>query len=323
MALNRKAGVVTLLESLVRAGAPRLMQGILAAVLGTAVATGAGHGAEPAEFRLGLAGGEDPETAIAANECYRSLLEKSLGVPVRLITSSSYDGIIEGLLAGSVDMAWLGASSFARIHLENPDAVDVTLTKQNKAGLTGYFSYAFARRESGMKTIADARGKVFAFGEPDSTSGYLIPSAELAQELGNLSEYFAETPFSGGHEKTIVGVAEGRFAAGVSSGDGIGTWEEGFSSGAFRKAADAGLVRMSDLVMLWQSRMIPEGPLVIRRAVPQEVRDTVVPATARLHETDPACARQVAGGEAKDFVPTTLRAYRGVIAARKQQMQAE
>ncbi|MCE6949546.1 phosphate/phosphite/phosphonate ABC transporter substrate-binding protein [Cereibacter sphaeroides] len=274
---------------------------------------------EVTEFRLGLAGGESPEAAIVANECYRAKLEEALGVPVRLVTSPTYDGVIDGFLEGAVDMAWLGASSFAKIHLSDPDAVDVTLTKQNKSGLTGYFSYAFTRKDSGIRSIEDARGRTFAFGEPDSTSGYLIPAAELSAEYGDLSRFFAATPFSGGHEKTIVGVVQGQYDAGVSAGDGVGSWDEGFSSGPLRKAVSAGLVRMSDLVMLWQSRMIPEGPLVIGRNVPQPVRDIVVPLTARLHETDAACARLVAGGEAKDFVPTTIRAYSGIIEARKLQ----
>ena len=299
----------------------RLIRGFaqVAAMLGALLCAAEAPAADLPEFRLGLAGGEAPEEAIAANECYRLRLETALGVPVRVVATPSYDGVVQGLLDGTVDMAWLGASAFAKIYLKDPTAVDVTLVKQTTEGSTGYFSFAFARKDSGIKTIADARGKVFAFGEPDSTSGYLVPEAELTETYGDLSKFFAATPFSGGHEKTIVGVAQGQFDAGVSSGDGLGSWEQGFSSGAFRKAVDAGVVDMSKLAVLWQSRMIPEGPLVIRRAVPPSVRDTVIPLTARLHETDRDCAYRVAGGKARDFVPTTVRAYKSVITARRRQ----
>ena len=78
---------------------------------------------------------------------------------------------------------------------------------------------------------------------------------------GDLKAYFASVAFSGGHEQTIVGVANGDFAAGVSWADGLGNWEDGYNSGAFRRAADAGLVNMSDLVQIWKSALIPEGPL--------------------------------------------------------------
>src|SRR5690606_27059773 len=128
----------------------------------------------------------------------------------------------------------------------------------------------------------DARGKVFAFAEPNSTSGYLVPGAELTETYGPLKDFFGEVRFSGGHEQTIIGVANGDFAAGVSWADGLGDWEDGYNSGAFRKAADAGLVEMNDLVEIWKSKLIPEGPMVLRKALPQEVKDKVTKLSADL-----------------------------------------
>jgi phosphonate transport system substrate-binding protein len=165
----------------------------------------------------------------------------------------------------------------------------------------------------------NAKGKIFAFADPNSASGYLIPGAELREAYGTLEDYFAEVKMSGGHEQTIVGVANGDFDAGVSWADGLGNWEDGYNSGAFRRAADSGLVDMSDLVEIWRSKLIPEGPLVIRAALSQQVKDTVTQLTADLWETDPACAYNVAAGDAKDFVPVEQSAYEGVIAARKLQ----
>lgn len=137
--------------------------------------------------------------------------------------------------------------------------------------------------------------------------------------FGPLDQYFSEVKFSGGHEQTIVGVANGDFAAGVSWADGLGNWEDGYNSGAFRKAADAGLVDMNDLVEIWKSKLIPEGPMVVRSALPADVKDKVTQVTADLWEQDPECAYNVAAGDAKDFVPVTLEAYEGIIAARKLQ----
>ena len=124
---------------------------------------------------------------------------------------------------------------------------------------------------------------------------------------------------SGGHEQSIVGVHNGDFDAGVTWADGLGNWEDGYNSGAFRRAADAGLVDMNNLVEIWRSKLIPEGPMVIRAALPADVKDKVTQLTADLWETDPECAYNVAAGDAKDFVPVDLSAYEGVIAARKLQ----
>lgn len=274
---------------------------------------------EITEFRLGILGGENAQDRLTNQECFRAKIEETLGVPVKIFAPADYDGVIQGLLGGSLDYAWLGASAYAKIYMTDPNAVELKLTKQNVDGSTGYYAIGFARADSGISSMDDAKGKVFAFADPNSTSGYLVPGAELQATYGKLEEYFAEVKMSGGHEQSIVGVHNGDFDAGVSWADGLGNWEDGYNSGAFRRAADAGLVDMSNLVEIWKSKLIPEGPMVIRSALPQDVKDKVTQLTADLWETDPECAYNVAAGDAKDFVPVTHEAYEGVVAARKLQ----
>ena len=271
------------------------------------------------EFNIGILGGENAQDRMTSNECYRAKIEEALGVPVKLFTPADYDGVIQGLVGGTLDMAWLGASAYAKIYLTDEKAVEVKLTKLNLNDTTGYYSIGFARKDSGITKIEDAKGKVFAFGEPNSTSGYLVPGAELMETYGKLEDYFSEVKMSGGHEQTIVGVNNGDFAAGVSWADGVGNWEDGYATGAFRKAADAGLVDMNDLVEIWRSKLIPEGPMVVRSALPADVKDKVTAITADLWETDKECAYGVAAGDAKDFVPATHDMFLGVVAARKLQ----
>jgi len=271
------------------------------------------------EFNIGILGGENAQDRMASTECLRVAMEAELGVPVKLFTPADYDGVIQGLLGGTLDYAWLGASAYAKVYLTDPESVDVMLTKQNLDGTTGYYSIGFAKADSGITSIEDAKGKVFAFADPNSTSGYLVPAAELTAKFGKLEEYFAEVKMSGGHEQTIVGVANGDFEAGVSWADGLGNWEDGFTSGAFRKAADAGLVDMNTIVEIWRSTLIPEGPLVVRRALPQDVKDKVYAMMDTMWVDDPECAYGVAAGEAKDFVPVKHEDYLGIIDARKLQ----
>ena len=293
------------------------MNKLLAVLAATTVLAGAAQAQEIKEFNLGILGGENAQDRLTSNECYRAKIEEALGVPVKVFTPADYDGVIQGLLGGILDMAWLGASAYAKTYLTDPEAVEVKLTKQNADGSTGYYSIGFARKDSGITSMDDAKGKSFAFADPNSTSGYLVPGAELKEKYGDLDKYFSEVKFSGGHEQTIVGVAKGDFQAGVSWADGLGNWEDGYNSGAFRKAADAGLVDMNDIVQIWQSKLIPEGPMVVRKALPQDVKDKVTQLTADLWETDKECAYNVAAGDAKDFVPVTHDAYLGIIAARK------
>ena len=289
----------------------------LLALLVATTCIGTAHAQEIKEFNIGILGGENAQDRMTSNECYRAAIEKELGVPVKLFTPADYDGVIQGLLGGTLDMAWLGASAYAKIYMTDAKAVEVELTKQNLNDSTGYYSIAFARKDSGITSMEDTKGKSFAFAEPNSTSGYLVPAAELTAKYGPLDKFFSEVKMSGGHEQTIVGVNNGDFAAGVSWADGVGNWEDGYSSGAFRKAADAGLVDMNNLVELWRSSLIPEGPMVVRAALPADVKEKVTKLTADLWETDKACAYGVAAGDAKDFVPASHDMYLGIIEARK------
>lgn len=295
------------------------MKTLLSVLAASTVMFGAAQAQEIKEFNIGILGGENAQDRLASTECLRAKTEKLLGVPVKLFTPADYDGVIQGLLGGTLDYAWLGASAYAKVYLTNPDAVDVMLTKQNVDGTTGYYSIGFARNDSGITSMEDAKGKVFAFADPNSTSGYLVPAAELSETYGTLENYFSQVKMSGGHEQTIVGVANGDFDAGVSWADGLGNWEDGYNSGAFRKAADAGLVDMSTITEIWRSKMIPEGPLVVRRALPQDVKDKVFAMTDTIWADDPECAYNIAAGDAKDFVPVSHDAYLGIIAARKMQ----
>ena len=273
---------------------------------------------EITEFNIGLLGGENAQDRLANNECFRAYVEEALGVPTRLFTPADYNGVIQGLLGGTLDFAWLGASSYAATYIADENAVEPVLVKTNLDGSFSYHSIGFARVDSGIADLANLEGKTFGFGDPNSTSGFLIPSVEIPQ-LGYSMEpgdFFGDVIFTGGHEQTIIAVNNGDIDAGVTWADGLGNWEDGYNSGALRRAVDAGLVDMNDLVEIWRSKPIPEGPVVLRQSLPDDVKATVTELLANLHETDEACAYGVAAGETAGFAPISHEAYETIIAVR-------
>jgi len=289
----------------------------LALAASTALA-GMAH-AEITEFRIGILGGENAQDRLTSNECVRAYVSDLLGVETKLFTPADYDGVIQGLLGGSIDMAWLGASAYAKAYRTDPEALDVVLVKTTLDGSVGYHSIGFARKDSGVTSLDDLKGKVFGFGDPNSTSGYLIPSVEIPEAIGATmasGDYFGEVRFTGGHEQTIVAVNNGDVDAGVTWADGQGAWEDGYNSGALRKAVDSGLVDMNDLVEIWKSKEIPEGPIVLRRSLPEDVKVKVVDFLKGLHAADPQCAYNMAAGETSGFTPITHEAYESIIAVR-------
>jgi phosphonate transport system substrate-binding protein len=298
------------------------MKRLIAAALATTALAGPVSAEGITEFRIGLLGGENAQDRLASNECFREYTEELLGVPTRLFTAADYNGVIQGLIGGTLDMAWLGASAYAAVYVEDPEAVEPVLVKTNLDGSFTYHSIGFARADSGITSLDDMKGRKFAFADPNSTSGYLIPLVELPQLGYSMTpgEFFSDVVFSGGHEQSIVGVANGDFDAGVTWADGLGEWEDGYNSGALRRATDAGLVDMNDLVEIWKSTPIPEGPIVLRTALPEDVKARMIELTAGLHARDEACAYGVAAGETAGFTPIGHEAYETIIAIRRAQI---
>lgn len=294
----------------------------IAAAAALAVSATAVAAEDVKEFRIGILGGENASDRLRSNDCVRVKTEELLGVPTKLFAPADYNGVIEGLLGGNLDMAWLGASGYAKIYLTDPEAVEPVLVKINVDGSYGYYSIGFARVDSGINSLADMKGKNFGFGDPNSTSGYLIPSIEIPSAGYSMKpgEYFGDVKFTGGHEQTIVAVANKDIEAGVTWADGLGAWEDGYNSGALRKAADAGLVDMTQIKEIWRSKVIPEGPIVLRKALPEKVKLKMVGLLASLASMDPECAYGFMAGEVKGIAPIDHSAYEVIIAARKSKM---
>jgi len=296
------------------------MKTLVAIIAATTALSGAAQAEGITAFNIGILGGENAQDRLSSNECFRKYVEDELGVPVKLFAPADYDGVIQGLLGGTIDTALLGASGYAKIYLTDPNAPTPVLVTTHPDGASTYYSIGFARQDSGIKTLQDAKGKRFGFGDPNSTSGYLIPSLEIPQVIGaKMEDYFGEVKFTGGHEQTIVAVNNGDIDAGVTWADGNGAWEDGYNEGALHKAVQAGLVDMNDLVEIWKSNPIPEGPFVLRNALPEDVKAKVTALIAGLHEKDPDCANAVNSGETAGFVPVTNAAYEQIIAVRKMQ----
>ncbi|MBS8228320.1 phosphonate ABC transporter substrate-binding protein [Vannielia litorea] len=297
------------------------MKHLIAAALATTALAGAATAQDITEFNIGILGGENAQDRLNNHECLKEYTEEALGVPVKLFAPADYNGVMQGLLGGTLDMAWLGASSYAGVYLQDPEAVTPVLVKINLDGSYGYHSIGFARKDSGITSLADMQGKVFGFGDPNSTSGYLIPSVEIPTAGEGITmesgEYFGEVKFTGGHEQTIVAVNNGDIDAGVTWADGQGAWEDGYNSGALRKAVDAGLVDMNELVEIWRSKPIPEGPIVLRTALPEEVKTKMTALIDGMYEADKECTYNISAGESLGFDPIDHSAYESIVAARQ------
>jgi phosphonate transport system substrate-binding protein len=297
------------------------------ALLGTvslvAMSVGAAQAEDLKEFRIGLIGGENEADRLRNFQCLVDQLPGVLGVEkVSLFPAADYDGTIQGLLGGTLDYAELGASGYAKIYIENPQAVEPILTTVQTDGATGYYTIMVARKDSGFTKLEDLKGKKLGFADPDSTSGYLVPVAALPKDLGGVAvkDYFAETGFGGGHENLVLEVLKGTFDAGTTFGSGVGDFKDGYTSGNLRKMVDKGILDMDDLTEVWKSPLIPNGPIVVRTSLDADIKSKFKDYMVKLPETDPACFSAIQGGDFKGFTEVTPEFYQPIIDARKAQI---
>ena len=296
-----------------------MLKKILFAAVSLLSLSAVAHAEDLKEFRIGIMGGENEADRLRSYQCLADKLPAAIGVEkVSLFPAADYDGVIQGLLGGTLDYAELGASGYAKIVLAKADAVEPILTTVQTDGSKGYYSLMVARKDSGFKTVADLKGKKLGFADPDSTSGYLVPLVTLPDAVGMpVKEFFGSTGFGGGHENLVLEVMKGTFDAGTTFGSGVGDFKTGYTSGNLKKMVDKGILNMDDVVELWRSPMIPNGPLVVRTSLNDDMKAKFKQFMLDLPKSDPACFAAIEGGDFQSFTEVTPDFYAPIIEARK------
>jgi phosphonate transport system substrate-binding protein len=122
---------------------------------------------------------KNPDTMIAEKATLEAFLSSELKIPVEVIVPLSAAVIEEGLANGSIDLAYLSASGMLKAY--DRKTADLLLAGEID-GKTSYTSYWLILKEKTYSTVSDLRGKPIAFSGKTSTSGYLIPHADLIKK---------------------------------------------------------------------------------------------------------------------------------------------
>ncbi|MEG3134520.1 phosphonate ABC transporter substrate-binding protein [Rouxiella sp. T17] len=282
----------------------------------------------PKELNLGILGGQNATQQIGDNMCVKEFFDKELNVDTKLRNSSDYSGVIQGLLGGKVDVVLsMSPSSFASVYLNNPKAVDIAgIVVDDTDQSRGYHSVVVVKADSPYKKLEDLKGKAFGFADPDSTSGYLIPNAAFKKMFGGSTDdqykgFFSSTTFSGGHEQDILGVLNGQFAGAVAWASMIGDRETGYTSGAFTRMMRMGHPDlMKQVRIIWESPLIPNGPVLVSNSMPADFKAKVVAAIHKLDKENHACFIKAVGGK-QHIGPATLADYQQIIDMKKELTQ--
>jgi phosphonate transport system substrate-binding protein len=143
-------------------------------------------------------------------------LGKELGRPVEIRVSSTYESHVEAIGTGHVDFAFIGPAAYVKL-VDKYGKVPVLGGFETTSGRT-FKGVIFVKKGSPIKTLAQLRGKAFAFGPTPSTMTNLVPRFMLL-EAGIDSHDLGSADFLTNHENIVLGVLSGRYDAGAVKDD--------------------------------------------------------------------------------------------------------
>ena len=286
-------------------------QMFLAGLLAAAIATPASADwrREVRELGFGVIPVETQTQAMASFEAFIPYASRKLGVPVRLFTASDFIGVNNALIARQIHFAWTSPSAMAGSWLEC-QCVEPIVAALDRDGNLGYNSVLIVRAESPFRTIDDLRGRTVARTEPNSQSGFLVPTIEFAK-MGKPVDRFFVSPVSGGHTQSVLGVLNGTY-------DAAFTWTtRGDGYGQIRTMIDKGMLRRDQIRVIWESDLVPAPPVIVHRDAPADLKAALIEFFLDLHQDAPELARAVAHGETQGFVRVDLSKYESTIESRR------
>lgn len=170
-------------------------------------------------LRLAFIPQENPDKLLGDIEAITGWLSEQIGVPVEGFVTIDHAAAVEALRNGDADISFMGALPFV---LAEAEIDAIPLLSEVYRGDPSYTGRVFVRRDAGIQSLADLRGRDIAFADPISESGYLYPLAEferagLIDRPEAADAFFGQVFFAGGYQQAMQAMAEGLVAAAGAS----------------------------------------------------------------------------------------------------------
>ena len=273
----------------------------LAAVLVVLVVVGGAAGANdpswPKEVTFGLLSTENAAEITRRWSPILAQLEKDLGIKVKAVTATDYRGTIEALKFKKAEIGHLGPKSYVEASNNNYANVEPVAQLQLANGSLGYRSCLIVHSDSDIFSPEDMAGKTFAFNDPNSTSGYLVPSAFFMMEMGvDPKKLFSKVTFSGSHEASILAVSAKKVEIASTNLPDLQqlTRENKVPRGALR--------------VIWVSKIIPNDPIVVRKDLPPSFKSAIQESLTTMRARNTEAFKEI-GAWLGGFVPADDSKY--------------
>jgi phosphonate transport system substrate-binding protein len=227
-------------------------------------------------------------------------LEKRLGMKVEFTPVTDYPAAVEALVNKRVDLVWFGGFTHVQAQLRSGGKI-VPIAQREED--TKFQSVFIAKTDSGIKTLADLKGKQVSFGSASSTSGHLMPRHFLLQASITPEKDFRRVAYSGAHDATIASVVSGRVDAAALD---ITVWRKFVSDNKVdTKAVDVFYTTPTFFNYNWS----------MHTDSPAELRQRVQRALLELDGSTPEGREILQLNRATRYIPTSPENYKGLEAA--------
>ncbi|GAB2891215.1 phosphonate ABC transporter substrate-binding protein [Paralcaligenes sp. KSB-10] len=231
-----------------------------AAAFGTAP-----HAADLKELNFGIISTESSQNLKTIWDPFLADMSKKIGMKINAFFAPDYAGIIQGMRFNKVDVAWYGNKSA----MEAVDRAGGEIFAQTVAanGDPGYWSLLIVNKGSPINSVEDmlknAKNLSFGNGDPNSTSGYLVPSYYVfAKNHVDAAKIFKRT-LNSSHEVNGLGVANKQVDVAT------------FNTEAMDRLKLTHPDKAAQLKVIWKSPLIPSDPIVWRKNLPEDTKSKI------------------------------------------------
>lgn len=216
-------------------------------------------------INFGIISTESQQNLRTQWEPFLEAMAEKTGLEIKPFFASDYAGIIEGMRFGKVDVAWYGnKSAMEAVDRANGEIFVQTVDAE---GNPGYWSLILAPKDSPLNSVDDLltcdQSLNFGIGDPNSTSGFLVPTTFVFASNGIDPKECFRTVRNANHETNAMAVAMGQVDAATNNTENLRIIEKN-NPEAFAK-----------IKVIWKSPLIPSDPIVWRTDLDAATKATV------------------------------------------------
>ena len=239
---------------------------------------------------------EDPQELLRKYKPFADYIAKEVGVQVKFVPVVDYAATVEGLAADRLDIVWYGGFTSVQATERAKGATRLAMREEDAS----FKSVFVTRTDSGIKTLADLRGKTFVFGSVSSTSGHLMPRHFLRAAGVDPERDFKKFGFSGAHDATAAWVEAGRVDAGALN---FLVW---------RKLVNKKKIDAKKTHVFWTTPPYVDYVWVARSDVPEEIREKFKQALLKLDYSNPEHKKIMDLQRTRKFIPAKDSDWDGI-----------